>query len=294
MSERPPRSLARSDIRRSFNGAANTYDQFAVLQRAVDERLCARLNFVQLNPQRIVDLGAGTGMAARRLQTKYTKAQMLLIDLAPAMLQRARAQRRRWRSRELYVCADATALALQSGTADLIYSNLMLQWCEDLVAVFGECRRCLRPGGLLLFSTLGPNTLKELRAAWATVDARPHVNVFLDMHDVGDQLIKSGFTSPVLEREDLTLTYQNALALMRDLKGIGARNAHLERARGMTGKATLTAVQAGYEPFRRQGALPATYEVVYGHAWAPMLDSRLQDGSTVATFPFNRLTRRGV
>ncbi len=294
MSERPPRSLARSDIRRSFNGAANTYDQFAVLQREVDERLCARLNFVQLNPQRIVDLGAGTGVAARRLQTKYTKAQMLLIDLAPAMLQRARTQRRRWRSREMYVCADATALAMQSGTVDLIYSNLMLQWCEDLAVVFGECRRCLRPGGLLLFSTLGPNTLKELRAAWATVDARPHVNTFLDMHDVGDQLIKSGFTSPVLEREDLILTYQNALALMRDLKGTGAGNAHLERSRGMTGKATLAAVQAGYERFRRQGALPATYEVVYGHAWAPMLDSRLQDGSTVATFPFNRLTRRGV
>ena len=291
MHEEHPPTLARRDIRRSFNRAAKTYDQFAVLQREVDTRLAAHLSYVQIAPQLIIDLGAGTGRAARHLQSQYKKARVCLIDLAPDMLIRARSQRR-WLAREWYTCADVVALPVRSAAIDLIYSNLMFQWCEDLTAAFSECCRVLRPGGLLLFSTLGPNTLKELRAAWAGVDSKPHVNVFLDMHDVGDKLISAGFNAPVLERDDLTLTYPDVRAVMRDLQGIGARNAHRARTRGMTGKSAFAQVEAAYESFRINGALPATYEVVYGHAWAPTVDSRPQDGSTVAYFPLNQLARR--
>lgn len=286
-----PFDLDRDEVRRAFERAAAQYDVFAALQREVGERLLARLDLVRLAPGRIVDLGAGTGYCARKLEQRYRDAAILLLDLAPAMLREAR-KRRRWRSRQHYLCMDAAQLALPGAAVDLVFSNLTLQWCPDLPAVFAECRRVLRPTGLLMFSTLGPDTLRELRAAWAEVDQQPRVNAFLDMHDVGDALIEAGFSSPVLDREHLTLTYDDAFKLMRELKGIGAHNSHLDRRRGMLGRTQLKRMLEAYERFRSAGKLPATYEVVYGHAWAPLHDTRPQDGSTVATFPFSRLTRR--
>ena len=279
-------------VRRAFDAAAAHYDAHAALQREVADRLLARLDYMSVTPAVVLDLGAGTGYCTKLLERRYPKARILLADVAPAMLATARAGARRFFSRRGYVCADASALPLAGASIDLIVSSLTLQWCEDLGAVFAECARVLRPGGLLLFSTLGPDTLRELRAAWAAVDEAPHVNRFHDMHVVGDALIHGGLSSPVMERDDLTVTYEDVITLMRDLKGIGAQNHHLQRARALYGRQRLGRLAAAYEKYRRDGLLPATYETVYGHAWAPRHDTRPQDGSTVATFPMRGLKRR--
>jgi malonyl-CoA O-methyltransferase len=285
--------LDRAEIQRSFARAAETYDAHAVLQREVGDRALSRLQYMQIEPKLILDLGAGTGYCARYLESNYKHSRIIVLDLALSMLQTARAQQtRRWFSRSHYLCGDACTLPIQTGSVDFIFSNLALQWCADLSVVFRECKRVLRPGGLLLFTTLGPDTLQELRRAWLAVDEQPHVNVFLDMHDVGDALIHAGFSAPVLDRELLTMTYANVFDLMRDLKGIGAQNNLASRRRGLTGKAAFAALSAAYESNRHNGVLPASYEIVYGHAWAPISTTRVQDGSTVATFPFKDLARR--
>lgn len=274
--------------RHGFATAADTYDAHAAVQREIATRLVQRLDYTKIDPTLVVDLGAGTGFCARLLVQRYGAARVVVTDLSPAMLRVARRAAPRWFSRRHYVCADARALPFAKASVDLIVSSLALQWCDDLRAVFADCARVLKPGGLLLFSTLGPDTLKELRHAWATVDEAPHVHRFLDMHDVGDALIRAGLSSPVMEREDLTVTYADVRTLMRDLKRAGAQNSLVERARTLTGPRRLAAVEQAYEAFRRDGQLPATYEVVYGHAWARHRHTRLQDGSTVAGSPLRR------
>ncbi len=275
-------------VRRSFDAAASTYDAHAAIQREVANRLIERLDWMKLAPGRVIDLGAGTGYCTRLLEQRYRRARLVLVDLAPGMLAEAR-RRKGWLSHQHYACARAERLPLADASVDLIVSSLTFQWCEDLEAVFRECRRVLKPGGLLLFSSLGPDTLKELRAAFSSFDSAPHVNQFPDMHLVGDALIRAGFSSPVLEREDLVATYTDVIALMRDLKGIGARNADSRRPRQLSGRRLLAQLAQGYEPFRRDDLLPATYELVFGHGWvAP--NAPKQDGSAV--FPLSRLTRR--
>jgi len=150
----------------------------------------------------------------------------------------------------------------------MVFSNLMLQWCNDPDRVFSEFNRVLRPGGLLLFTSFGPDTLKELRAAWGAADGHTHVSRFIDMHDLGDALLRAGLGEPVMDAETITLSYTDVRGLMRDLKTMGARNATAGRSRGLTGRRRLAAMEASYERLRTDGRLPATWEVVYGHAWA--------------------------
>lgn len=287
-----PPVLDKSQIRRSFDKAAKSYDQFATLQRLIGDRLLERLHYMRIQPRQIADIGAGTGHCARQLEQRYREALILLLDLAPSMLAQAKTTQKRWRSRQRFACSDAEHLALATGAVDIVFSNLTFQWCNDLAATFKECRRVLRQPGLFMFSTLGPDTLKELRQAWSCVDDGPHINVFMDMHDVGDALIQAGFSSPVLDRENVTMTYDDVMTLMRDLKGIGAHNGFATRARGLLGRQQLRGLLAAYEQFRCDTKLPATYEIVYGHAWAPVAGTRPQDGSTVASFPLDQLKRR--
>ncbi|QKT03295.1 malonyl-ACP O-methyltransferase BioC [Ectothiorhodospiraceae bacterium 2226] len=259
-------------VRRSFDRAAPAYEGVAVLQREVRGRLLERLDLVRLRPAAVLDLGAGTGPAARALAGRYGDAHVYALDLAPGMLREARGARplwQRWFGRQHFVCGDAEALPLAAGSVDLVFSNLALQWCNDLDRTFAEIRRVLRPDGLLLFSTFGPDTLKELREAWRAADAHTHVNAFIDMHDIGDALLRAGFADPVMDMESLCVTYPEALDLMRDLKTLGGRNATLGRPHGLTGRGHLRRVVEAYEPHRSAGRLPATYEVVYGHAWVP-------------------------
>ncbi|HLW73859.1 MAG TPA: malonyl-ACP O-methyltransferase BioC [Gammaproteobacteria bacterium] len=261
-------TLDHRQVQRAFDAAAAGYDAAAVLQREVGERLLERLSLTTLVPARVLDVGCGTGRPTRELVRRYPKAQVLGADLAPQMLKAAR-RRQPWFRGAKFICAEAASMPLATAAFELVYASLILQWCEDLDATLLEWRRLLKPHGLLLFSTLGPDTLKELRAAWSEVDGYNHVNRFLDMHDIGDALIRAGFVEPVMDVECLTLTYADAPALMRDLKRIGAHNVTAGRSRGLTGRGRLAAFARGYERFRREGRLPATYEVVYGTAWAP-------------------------
>ncbi|WP_089724028.1 malonyl-ACP O-methyltransferase BioC [Candidatus Thiosymbion oneisti] len=269
--------------RRSFEQAAAGYDEAAVLQRELADRLLERLDYIRLEPELVLDLGAGTGYAIPGLQKRFGTARILALDFAPAMLRQARDRDRTCGSRlerPDCVCADVEALPLANASVDLIFSNATFQWCNDILGTFGECLRVLRPGGLLLFTTFGPDTLWELRDAWAAVDGYPHVSPFPDMHDVGDALVKARFAAPVMDVERLTVTYGQARDLMRDLKLLGARNASSQRARGLTGRRRLLAVERAYDTHRRDGRLPASYEVVYGHAWAPE-QRRLEDATVI-------------
>lgn len=254
-------------VRHAFSDAARDYDTAAVLQKHVREELLDRLDLLRLQPGTVVDLGTGTGHAAAALRKRYADSRIVAIDVAPGMLREAGRRQTLWR-RFHRVGGDAAALPLRDGCADMVFSNLMLQWCNDPDQVLSECRRVLRPGGVLHFTTLGPDTLIELRRAWLAADPHhAHVNRFTDMHDVGDALVRAGFAEPVLDVERYTLVYDDARALMRDLKTIGAHNATDGRPRGLTGKGTLQRMLAAYERYRREGKLPATYEVVYAQAW---------------------------
>ena len=259
----------RRTVRARFAAAARGYDAAAVLQAEVQSRLLERLELLGFTPSRILDLGAGTGRALKPLARHCPRARLTAVDLAAAMLERARRQRPRFRRVDV-AAAAAEQLPFAEKTFDMVFSNLMLQWCPDPDRVFAETRRVLSGRGVFLFTTLGPDTLRELRAAWREVDDREHVHTFLDMHDIGDALIRSGFVEPVMDVEQLTLTYDTARELMQDLRRIGARNASTERARGMTAPRRLAAVERAYERFRHEGRLPATYEVVYGTAWTPL------------------------
>jgi malonyl-CoA O-methyltransferase len=278
-------------VRRGFDRAAGSYDAAAVLHTAVREDLLARLELTRLAPRVVLDLGCGTGHASRALKRRYPEARVLALDAAPGMLGAARRQKS-WRYPFLRVCADAALLPLADGSVDLIVSNLLLQWCsaDD---VFAECRRVLKPAGLFCFTTLGPDTLRELRAAWRQVDSRTHVHQFMDMHDLGDALVRSGFAAPVLDVEHFTLRYMDLAALAADLKATGARNATAGRPRGLTGRRTFAAMQAAYEPYRTEGRLAATYEVIFAHAWAPdeIASREPRDGTRVSLEEIKRELR---
>lgn len=281
----PP--LDSRQIRRSFGRAATSYGAHAILQREVEQRLLERLEYCTTVPARVLDLGCGPGRAALAMRGRWKPTQVIALDLAMPMLRMLRAG---WLRPLMRVNADARALPLADASVDVVFSNLAVQWIEDLPALFEEVRRVLRPGGYLALSTFGPDTLYELRGAWSEVDRAPHVGGFADIARVGDALMQAGFRDPVLDGEHFTLTYNDALSLMRELKAIGATNADSRRVRGLTGRETLRRVGEAYERHRTDGVLPATYEVIYAHAWAPEPGQpRRRGGSDIASFPVERL-----
>jgi malonyl-CoA O-methyltransferase len=278
-------------VRRSFGRAAHDYDAAALLQAQVRNELLERLDIVRLEPAVVLDMGAGTGHASIALKRRYRSSQVIALDLAEGMLREA-GRRQTLLRRFRRVCGHAAALPLRDASVDLVFSNLMLQWCADPDGVFRECRRVLRPGGLLTFTTFGPDTLVELRRAWADADGHTHVNRFIDMHDLGDALVRAGLAEPVMDVERCTLTYAGVRDLMRDLKAIGAHNANAGRPRGLTGKGALARMTAAYETNRRDGRLPATYEVVYGHAWCPTVAPRRSRPPGEVVVPIGSIGRR--
>ena len=265
-------------VRASFDRAADTYDAAAVMQTFVREEMLSRLALVSLKPQCILDAGCGTGHASQSLLKKYPDAHVISLDFAMGMLRKTcalnesiaqRFKRLIGLSQQSYLCADLEQLPLAANSVDMFWSNLAIQWSNNLDAVFADIHRVLRTDGLLMFSTLGPDTLKELRAA-SSMDGNVHVNRFLDMHDIGDALVRAGFADPVLDVERVVLTYDDVISVMRDLKSIGAHNATDGRVRGLQGRKFLQNLTQQYEQFRKNGKLPATFEVIYGHAWKPV------------------------
>ncbi len=262
---RDPYALDVRAVARSFGRASESYDGAAMLQAEVRAELLARAQEMKLAPARILDLGSGTGAAAAELKRRHPKALVCALDSATGMLHAVQRRSHFWRPLRL-VAADAQRLPFTAGAFDLVFSNLMLQWCDpDLV--FAEVRRVLSPGGLFVFASFGPDTLIELREAWARVDAGTHVSRFPDLPDLGDALMRNGLAEPVLDVERRRVQHSSVDELMRGLKAIGAGNRTAGRARGLTGRHAFAAMAAVYEEHRRDGKLPASYEVVYGAAW---------------------------
>jgi malonyl-CoA O-methyltransferase len=258
--------LDRAQLRASFERASRSYESAARLQLSVAAELLTRLDDFHLAPRVVLDLGAGTGRVTRELKRRYPRALVIALDIAPGMLREARRHQPLWR-RFKRVCGDALRLPLKDSSVDLVFSSLMLQWCEPLERALAEVRRVLKSSGFFAFSTFGPDTLQELRSAWAQVDAYNHVNNFPDMHVVGDALTRAGLMEPVLDVDRIELGYPDALSLMRDLKAIGAHNVTAGRPRALAGRSRLARLQQAYEGFRGGQGLPATYEVIYGASW---------------------------
>ncbi len=277
-------------VRRSFDRASSTYDAAAAVQAEIRTRLLERLDIVRLEPTAVLDLGAGTGHASRDLKRRYPSAQVVALDSSLSMLRESAGQQRFLR-RFLPVCADAHSLPLRSQSFDLVLSNLVLEWCHDPDAVFAEAARVLRPKGLFTFTTLGPDTLKEVRDLWRGVDPFTHVHRFIDMHDFGDALLRAGFAEPVMDTERLTVTYSTLTALLAEIRGSGARNLAQGRPRGLTGRARGAVVRARSEELIRNDALRISVEVVHGHAWSMGERASRRVGDEVRV-PIERLRAR--
>jgi len=254
-------------IQQHFDAKALRYESSAVLQHNVCDEMLQRLDLTSLKPQVILDAGCGTGWGTQGLLKKYKQARIISLDLSPAMLKQTKSKGS-WLRKPALICADAESMPLADESVDLVFSSLMLQWC-DYRKVFAEFKRILRPQGLLMFSTFGPDTLKELKQSWAQVDNHPHVNDFTDMHDLGDELIHTGLAEPVMDMDLHALTYKDVVSVMTDLKAIGANTVlnKQQSANGLITPGQLKQVINYYETYRKQGLVPASYEVVYGHAW---------------------------
>lgn len=278
-----------AQVRRSFDKSARTYDSAAAVATEIRNRLLERLDIVRLQPKVILDLGAGTGHSSKALRHRYRGAEVIALDLSPGML--AQAERRQtWLRRFDPVIADAHRLPVKDASVELVFSNLMLEWCHDPDAVFQEIRRVLKPGGLLTFTTLGPDTLRELREGWRKVDPYTRVHRFIDMHDLGDALMRAGLAEPVMDTERLTVTYPDVDALMRELTGSGSTNVAHGRPRGLTTKRRMQALCGVVRPEPEAGALPVSVEVVYGHAWAGQLRRPQRSGGEIRV-PISSLKR---
>lgn len=289
--------LDRALLRRRFARAAATSDGADLLAREISRRMDERLDYIRLSPRRVLDLGCGTGADLARLGERYPQATLLAADFAVPMLARAgeRSGAAEVGGRRLLqrlfgsatksvhrIAADACALPLARGSLGLVWSNLMLTALDDPLPAFEEIHRTLAVDGLLMFSTLGPDTLRELRAVLPG-KAGERVHRFIDMHDIGDALVKAGFSDPVMDMEMLTLTYADLDDLLADLRATGATNAATTRPRGLSGRTAWAAARTAYDKLRVGGRLPATFEVIQGHAWKPA-PRATEDGRAIIRF----------
>ncbi len=297
-----PNLPAKRDVQRSFGNAAASYDENACLQREIVNRLFERLDYIKLEPRRVLDLGSGTGYVSEKCRVRFSKSELIALDLAPEMLQFARsrlphtpvlARLLGQSQRQHFICGDAEKLPIANDSIDAVLSSATLQWC-DPEAVSREVARILKPTGLFMFTTFGPDTLKELRSAFRAVDDKPHINEFVDMHDLGDILVAAGFADPVMDQETITLTYVDLKSMMRELKGIGAHNVLPDRSRGLMGKTQWQRLTNAYERFRLNGRLPSSYEVVYGHAWKPEFSKQktTEGRQAIGLDEFKRMVRK--
>jgi len=277
--------LDQNAIRRGFERAAAGFDEHAFLHREIRGRLLDRLQAVRIEADTVVDLGAGTGAAVPDLQRRFPGAAILPVDLTPAMLSAGAAA-------VAGICGDAARLPLPDDSIDVVFSNLMLHHCPDPSAALADVRRVLRSPGVALFTSFGPTSFLELGRAWATADRFTHVAPFMDMHDLGDALIRSGFAEPVLDSQVLTITYGEFDRLVADLRGAGAANATEGRNRGLTGRASAERLRAACAALAGpDGRFPLTIDVIFAIAWADEPAPRPQPGGEIE-IPVDRVRRQ--
>jgi malonyl-CoA O-methyltransferase len=256
----------KKNLQRAFNRAAKTYDNASYLQKEICERLLDRADMINIQPDYILDLGAGTGYGAFSLLKKYQNSSIVALDFSESMLDSLAIQNNQ--KSLLLLNADFEKIPVQSSSIDLVFSSSSLQWALSREACFHEIKRVLSPQGIFLFTTYGPDTLKELRECWGTIDDHEHVNAFTDMHHIGDELLEHSFQDPVVDKEILTVKYETVLDLQKDLKGIGSSNALENKTHSLTSPNRMHSMYKEYEKLReKDGKLPATFEVIYGHAW---------------------------
>ncbi len=278
---------------RRFGAAAQRYAAVAALQREVESRLLEGIERVTAAPSVVLDIGSGPGRATGVLRKRFRQAHVIALDIALPMLGQARKQGSWWHPVSA-ICADAASLPLADASIDLLFSSLCLQWVDDVPAALAEFRRVLRPGGLMLVATFGPDTLVELREAWAAADTRAHVSHFAPMAAVGDALMAQGFRDPVLDRDVFTLSYGALDDLIGELRAIGANNARRDRSRGLAGRTAWARMRAAYDTFRDvDSRYPATYEVIYLQAVGPEPGQPRRDAAgEIATIPISAIRRR--
>lgn len=264
--------LNQRSLRLSRQRAANHYDKAAFIAREVGERMFSRLAYIKSHPHTILDLGAATGFFSHKLLKHYEAKHIIAIDNSPKLLQQAIEKQHGWKRwfcpKQLFaLCADTDQLPLSAQSVDMIWANLSLLWHATPDQTLAECYRLLPAGGLLMFSTFGPDTLKELRRAFRGIDHYQHVHDFIDMHDIGDALIREGFSAPVMDMEYLTVTYSSPQDIFWDLRHSAMNNMSANRRPGLMGCKAWQQMLNQYELSRQNDELPVTFEIIYGHAW---------------------------
>jgi len=278
-----PGLIDRRAVRARFERAAPSYAGASRLEAEIGARMLQRLQYVKLAPRRVLDAGSGPGREAKALARRYPGAPQIALDISLGML-RAAARRGvlgRWFGGPAPqpVCADFARLPLATASVGLVWSNMALHWAAEPLAALREFHRVLQTESLLMLSTLGPDTLSELRAA----AGETRVHRFADMHDIGDMLVAAGFSAPVMDMERVTIVYPDGETLFGDLRASGQTCALAARSRGLAGRRFRVALTERLAAQRRDAGLPVTYEVLYGHAWKPA-PARAADGRAIVQF----------
>lgn len=281
----------KNEISKAFNRCASEYELVAKVQQEIGSRLFERLHYLKISPKRILDLGCGPGVFSHQLSSMFPKAQIVGLDLAPAMLLEAK-KKQGWRRKWSLTVADMRSMPFATGSFDLVFANQVIHWGGSLPQVFREINRVMNVNGCLMFTTLGPDTFKELKSAWSGVNQHAHVNEFADMHDVGDSLMAERFLDPVMDMELLSVHYETLPKLLKSLKTQGVRNINPERNPGLTGRHSWRQFEKNYTAMHtEQGKYPLTYEVVYGHAWKG--EQRKTASGTETLIPIAQIRRAG-
>ena len=254
-------SIDKKRVRQSFASAADTYDGLATLQRQVGHDLLAMFE-IAFTDNIVMDIGCGTGFMTKELMLTSSVQKLFAVDIAYSMLEAARLKLKDLETVH-YICADAEFIPLQKQAVNKIVSNLALQWCQNLTQVFEGFNHGLKPGGQLVFSTFGPATLQELKQAWSEVDDYTHVNEFYTVDEITIFLQQAGFGSIQIESKCYQSNYQAVIDLMRELKGIGAKNMLSGRNKKTTSKAQMEKMVKAYEKYRINKLIPATYEIIF-------------------------------
>lgn len=269
----------KANIQRAFDKAAKTYDKAAFLQTQLGEHLLARLPYFNLAPENILELGASTGNFTSKLHAYYPEASCIGLDISSEMLKTAQSKMPA-SGQTAFVCADMETLPFKSNSFDLVCSNVTIQWALDYTTLFKEIKRVLKPNGLWLFTTFGPDTLIELRQALASFNTQHHVNQFMDMHDIGDAMLASGLQDPVLDVEHISYEFSSPLALLKNLKALGANHALDRQSHGLNTSRFLNMLEKNYLKTHDTQKYPAHYEIIFGHAFAPKVEAFAQQGQT--------------